>query len=126
MPVYLISYAKCMLYSYQPTVLLARRHLNTVILTNIENLNFICSIFQETHDFLFLTDAVIICIYLRTTERHFRYQGNVLHPTSKLLKCDLVQTLNNFCNPSLWIFATRKASSVCTLKTDLRKLFQTV
>ena len=55
MPVYLVSYAKRMLYSEQPTVSLARRHLNTMILTNFENLNSISNIFQETHDFLVLS-----------------------------------------------------------------------
>ena len=112
MPVYLVSYAKRMLYSEQPSVLLARRHLNTMILINFENLNSISNILQETHYFLVLTDLVIICIYLRTTDRHFREQGNVRHPTSKLLKWDLVQTLNTFGNPSLRIFAAGKASLV--------------
>ena len=36
-------------------------------LTSFENsLKFISNIFQETHNFLVLTDPVIICIYLRT------------------------------------------------------------
>ena len=78
-------------------------------------LNSISSIFQETHDFVVLADPVIICIYLRTTERHFRDQGNVRHPTSKLLKCDLVQTLNTFQNTSLRIFSTGKVSLVSAL-----------
>ena len=56
MRVYLVLYAKRMLYSEQSTVLLARRHPNTVLLTNFENLNSILNIFQETHDFLFLTN----------------------------------------------------------------------
>ena len=68
-------------------------------------LKSISNIFQQTHDFLVLTDPVITCIYLRTTDRHFRDQGNIRHFTSKLLKCYLVQTLNTFWNPSLWIFA---------------------
>ena len=80
MPVYLFSHAKRMLYSEQP--LLAWRHLNTMILTNFQNLNSISNIFQEMHNFLVLTDPVIICIYLRTTGRHFRDQGNIRHPTS--------------------------------------------
>ena len=112
MPVSLVSYAKRMLYFEQPTVLLARRHLNTMILTNFENLNSISNIFQETYGFLVLTNPVIICIYIRTTDRHFRNQGNVRHPTSKLLKCDLVQTLNTFRNSFLRIFAVGKASLV--------------
>ena len=66
MRVYLVGYAKRMLYSEQPTDLLAWRHLNPMLLTNFENLNSIPNIFQETHDFLVLTDLVIICIYLRT------------------------------------------------------------
>ena len=115
MSVYLVSYLKRMLYSEQLTVLLARRHLNTMILTNFENLNSISNIFQETHNFVVLTDPVIICIYLRTNDRHFHDQGNVRHLTTKLLKCDLVQTLNTFRNPSLRIFATGKASLVYIL-----------
>ena len=59
MPVYLVSYAKRMLYSEEPTVLLARRHLNTMIFTNFENLNSISNIFQETHDFLVLSSHKI-------------------------------------------------------------------
>ena len=86
------------------TVLLARRHLNTMLLTNFENLNSISNIFQKTHNFLVLTDPVIISIYSRTIDRHFCDQGSVCHPTSKLLKCDLVQTLNTFRNPSLRTF----------------------
>ena len=61
-----------MLYSEQPTVLLARRQLSRMILTNFEKLNFISNIFQETHDFLVLADPVNICINLRTTDRYFR------------------------------------------------------
>ena len=52
MPVYLVGCAKCMLYSEQPTVLLARRHLNTMLLTNFENLDSISNIFQETHNWI--------------------------------------------------------------------------
>ena len=103
MPVYLLSYANRMLYSEHTTFVLARRYLNTMILTNFENLNSISNIFQETHDFFVLTDPVSICIYLGITERHFRDQGNVRYLTSKLLKCDLVQILNTFRNPFLWI-----------------------
>ena len=102
-PVYLVSCTKRMLYSEQPTVLLARRHLNTVILTIFENLNSILNIFQETHNFLVLTDPSIICIYLRTTDKHFCDQGKVRYPTSKLPKWDLLQTLDTFRNPSLRI-----------------------
>ena len=55
---------------------------------------------------------LIICIYLRTNDRHFHDQGNIRHPTSKWLKWDLLQTLNNFRNPSLRLFAPGKASLV--------------
>ena len=47
-------------------------HLNTMVLTNFEVLNSISSMFQETHNLLVLSDAVIVCIYLRTTDIHFR------------------------------------------------------
>ena len=91
---------------------LARRHLNTILLTNFENSISISTIFREIHNFLVLADPVIIYIYLRTTGRHFHDQGNVGHPTSKLLKCDLVQALHTFQNTSLRIFAAGKASLV--------------
>ena len=89
---------KATLYSEQPTILLARRHLKTLTSTNFENLNSISNIFQETHDFLVLPDPAIICIHLRTTDRYFLYQGNDRYPTSRLQKFDLVQTLNTFWN----------------------------
>ena len=112
MPVYLVGYAKRMLYFEQPTVLLARRHLDTMLLTNSEKLNSISNIFRGTKDFLVLTDPLIICMFLRTNDKHFRDQGNVRHPNSKLIKCNLVQRLNTFQNPSLRIFAVGKASLV--------------
>ena len=110
MPVFLVGYAERMLYSKEPTALLARRHLEKM--TDFENLNSISNISQETRDFLVLTDPLIIFIYLRTNDKHFRDQGNVRHPISKLLKRDLVLTLNTFRNPSLVIFAVGKASLV--------------
>ena len=51
-PCFLVSYANCLLYYEQSTVLLAWRHLSTMLLTNIKNLNSISNTFQETHDFL--------------------------------------------------------------------------
>ena len=103
MPVYFLCYAKRMLYSQQLTISLTWRHLNPMILINFETLNSISNIFQETHHLLVLTDPAIIYIYLRTTGKHFRDQANLCHPTSKLLKCYLVQTLNTFQNYSLSI-----------------------
>ena len=44
-------------------------------------------------------------ICLRTIDRQFCDQGNIRHSTLKLLKCDLIQTLNTFWNPSMQIFA---------------------
>ena len=87
MPVHLDGCAKRMLYSEQANVLLVRMHLN-MFLTNFENFNFMSNIFQETHDFLVLTGLEIACIYLKTTDRHIRDQGNVRHLNSKLLQCD--------------------------------------
>ena len=78
MPVDLVVNAKRMLYSEHPTVLL--KHLNTMFLTNFENLHSISNIFQETHNFLVLTSPVIICIYLRTTDRHFLDEGTCVIP----------------------------------------------
>ena len=87
-----------------------------MILNNFEYFSSISNIFQETHNFLVLTDLVIICVYLRIIDRDFRDQGNVRHPTSKLLKYDLVQTLNTFRNPFLRIFAAGKAPIVVVSK----------
>ena len=101
-----------MQYSEKPTIFLARRHLPTMLLTNFENINSISNIFQEGHNFLVLTVPIIFCVYLRTTDRHFRDQGSVRHPTSRLLKWDLARILDTFRNPSLRIFAARKASLV--------------
>ena len=72
-----------MLYSEQPAFLMAQRHLKTMLLTTFENLNSFWNIFQETHNFLVLTDQIIICIYLRTTISHFREQWKVRRLTSK-------------------------------------------
>ena len=95
-----VTQSGCCILTSQP-FFLARRYLNTMILNNFEILNSILNSFQETHDFLVLTDPVIIFIYLWTTDIFV----TVCYPASKLLKCDLVQTLNNFWNPFLRIFA---------------------
>ena len=98
-------------------VVLARRHLNTILLTNFENSKFHFWNFSKKHIILVLADPVIICIYLRTADRHFGGQVNVCHLASKLLKCDLVQIKNIFGNPPLQIFAGGKASLVETIKS---------
>ena len=61
MPVHLVGNEKRTLYLEQPTILLARKYLNTMLLTSLLN------IFQGTDDFVILTDSVIICIYLGAT-----------------------------------------------------------
>ena len=91
-----------------------------MLLTNFENLNSILKIFQETLNFLVLPDPVILCNYLSTTGRHFRDQGKVRHPTSKLVKCDLVQTLNTSRNPDSRIFAAGIASLAKIWKCNIR------
>ena len=113
---YLVScYAKRMLYSGQPTVLLARRHLNTMLLTNFE---FHFKHFpRKTRCLNF--DGPSNYLHLFEKHRHFRDQGNVLHPTWKLLKCDFVQTFHTFGNPFLQIFAAGKASVVVALRLSL-------
>ena len=72
-----------------------RRHLNTMTLTNFENLNSILERFHGPSNYLYL---------FKSNRQTFSWQGNVRHSTSKLLKCDLVQTLNTFRNPSLRFF----------------------
>ena len=67
--------------------------------------------FHFEHNFLLSRDPVTIRVYLRTTDIHFHDQGNVREPTSELLKCDLVQTLNTSRNPSMQTFAAGKAST---------------
>ena len=110
-----ISFHKCLFTLLVTQSVCCSETLNTMLLTNFENLNYISNIFQETHDFLVLMDPLIICIYLRNTDWHFRHQGNVRHPTSMLLKCVLVQTLNNFWNP-FWDFCWREGTSCWYIK----------
>ena len=90
--------------------------------TNFKNLNSISNIFQEMTTFLVLTDPLIICIYLRTTDRHFCDKGSSRHPTSELLKCHLVQILNTFQNPSFAQFCCREGISCLAIliETSLR------
>ena len=80
-----------------------------MILTHFENLNYISNIFQEIHNF-FSFDSPSNDLYLFKNHRQtFSWPGNVRHPTSKLLKYDLVETLNTFRKPYLQIFAAGKA-----------------
>ena len=51
--------------------------------------------FSRNTWFLSLDDPVIICIYLKTTDRHCLDQKNIRHSTSKLLKDDFVQDFQN-------------------------------
>ena len=53
----------------------------------------------------------------KNTDRHFCDLGNVSHSTSRLLKRDLVQTLNTFQDPSLQIFAAREGSLVYDIES---------
>ena len=84
-------------------------------------IKFLSKIFQETQNFLVLTDPLITCIYLRASDIHFRDQRNVCHPTWKFLKCDLVQTLNAFLNPSLRTFYVGKGSLVLNKVNTIQK-----
>ena len=97
----------CAKVSFSAAILFKRRHWKFSD-SEFENLNSISNIFQETHNFLVLTDPVIICVYLKTTDKHFHDQENVCHPISKLLKCDLVQTLNTFRNLFFVTFCCRE------------------
>ena len=49
---------------------------------DLENLNFIPNIFQETHGFSVLTDSVITCIYLRRSQRKVLWRKNHLQTFS--------------------------------------------
>ena len=89
MPVDLVGYAKRMLYPDQPTVLLARRHLNTMLLTlsmNIRKFKFHLEYFLTNATFLSF-DGLSYDLYLfnkepaylplkKTTDRHFCDQVN--------------------------------------------------
>ena len=119
MTVYLVSYAKCMLYSEQPTVLLAKRHLNAMILTNFENVNSLSNIFQERQDFLVLMDPVIICVYLRTTDSHFSDKGNF---RLKVTKMRFGANIKYFSEPFFADFCCREGIYCLLFKKDLQKL----
>ena len=62
---------------------------------NFENLNSISNIFQKTHDFLVFTNSVInftyykrasVNLFEKSTDRHFRDQGNIRHTTPTVIK----------------------------------------
>ena len=59
MSVYLAGYAKRL----DPTILLAQRRLNAILLTLstkiFQNFNYISNISQETHDFLVFTELIL-------------------------------------------------------------------
>ena len=78
--VFIVRYAKRTLYPEQPTVVLAQRNLNTMILTSFKNLPLISYIFQETHNLLVLMDPVIICIYLNPPTDIFVTRGTSVIP----------------------------------------------
>ena len=100
MSVYIAIYAKRMPYSEQPIVLLAQRHPNTMILNNSENLNSILNIFQETHDFLVLTDPVIICICSSKNHRQtFSWPGERPSPHLKVINLWFGLNIKNLSEP---------------------------
>ena len=71
MPVYLVGYAKCMLYSEQ----------STVLLTHFENLDFISNIFQETR-FLSLDGPTNYLYLFKKHQQTFSWPGE--RPSSHL------------------------------------------
>ena len=98
-----------------------KRNAFNIIDKNLKSLNSISNIFQETQYFLVLKDSVIICIYLRKSRRKSLWEktptdiawpGNVCHPISTLLKCDLAQKLNIFWDYLWQIFSAGKASYI--------------
>ena len=74
---------------------LETRHLNTDALDQFWKFEFHFEHFPRNTRFLSF-DALTNYLYLFKT---FPWPGEVRHLTSKLLKCDLVETLNNFRNP---------------------------
>lgn len=65
MPVYLVGYTKRMLYCEQPTLLLAQRHLNTILLTNFDRTTNYLHLFKnhrQTH-----------CLHYPTTRFSFDF-----------------------------------------------------
>ena len=67
--------ACCTLSSELPTVLLAWRHLDTMVLTNFENLNYISNILQEAHVFLVLTDPSNYLHLFKDNQQTFPWTG---------------------------------------------------
>ena len=71
------------------------------------------------HARLFSFDGPSKSLYLFKNHQHFGDHGNVRHPNSKLLKCDLIQTFDTFRNRPLRMFAAGKTSLVINWwKTD--------
>ena len=84
MTVYLVGYAKRMMYPEQPTVLLAPRHLSiTLLKLNFKNLSSILNIFQETHN----SHGFINCLYLfKNYQQTFSWPGERLSFHLKVIK----------------------------------------
>ena len=97
---------KRMLYSEQPTVLLAQRHLNTILLTNFENLNSISNIFQEN-------DGPTNYLYLFKNHRQtFSWPGERQSSHLKVTKMWFVPKIKYLSEPFFAVFAAGKASLV--------------
>ena len=100
MPAYLVSYANGMLHSEQPTVLLARRHLNTMLLTNFEkNTRFLSFDGATNYLHLFKNHRQTILWPAERPSSHLKVIKIWFGPNIKYLKY-----------PSLRIFAAGKAS----------------
>ena len=90
MQVYLVGDATHMLYSEPSTILLARGHLNNAF-DQFWKIKFHFKHFPKNTQLLSF-DGPSNCLYLFKNHRQtFSWPGDVRHPASNLLKCDLVQ-----------------------------------
>lgn len=97
MLVYLVGDAKCVLYFEQPTIFLARRYLNIMLLTSLLNS------FQELEDFVILTDSVITCMYLRASLSFSKNPPTYVFVTRRTSVITPWSYLNGICS-NCWIF----------------------
>ena len=123
--IYLVGYAKRMLYFEQPTVLLARNHLNTMLLTNFEHLIFISNIFQFRTFLSF--DGPSNYLYLFKKHRQ-TFPGSEERPSShlKVTKMWFGPNIKYLSEPFFADFCCREGISYLIRKAPFSSFFQII
>ena len=117
MSVYLVGYAKHVLYSEQPTVSLAWRHLNTMLLTKFKKFKFHFEHFpRNTRDLSF--DRSTYYLYLFTNHRQiFSWRGERSSSQLKVTKMWFGANIKYLSEPFFADFCYQEATSCYFLDT---------